>query len=522
MSVVLPVSDAFADQEVAANSSTGTVAAAPEKVRVAVHVGNYYIDTALSAHAPLSVVMEGLVPFLVTTLRAESLAVEFDRNAVYSLAVEGALPMSRSESLADAQIRDGDLLILTEVRSTEVFKPIIEDRADALAEFNAVKFPAFITETFDTARVLGLASLVAGSLLSSVLLVAAWLSLPKLQWWLPPAGALTLVAVVGAVIAQRRRSALAVSYSVGMAALPVAFAAGWVAVPAYAGVHGQWTAANVLAGAFCVAAVSLIVVWLTGVGITVHTAVISLSVLGASAAAVCTFTAFDSRQIGGVTALLGLMLASSAEAIALLLARLRPSSLPAPGEDIDKSELEAAAMVVEVSDDAGVRTVALSDNDDAQLERQARVSNKYLTGLYVASALTVVVGAVAAVAPRTHYFYGELALALICTLIAALRARTLADRVHATTFYLSAFALVAGLTWTVVTGFDKPVAQLSVIGAVALATVGSALAGLMLPSAKLSPITKHRIEQLNFLIILVVAPLLMWTTGALNALRNLL
>jgi type VII secretion integral membrane protein EccD len=519
MSVVLPVDSLAADPGREPEGDGGSVAAVPEQIRVCIHVGNYFVDTSLAAHAPLSVVMEGLVPFLADTLRGEGLNVDFATNGTYSLAVEGGMPFARTLTLSEAGVLDGARLLMREVHSTEVFKPIIEDGSDALAEFNEVKFGSF---TAGTARALGLIAVSVGAALTAALTIAAWWSTPSLTWWLPPSGALTLLTLVAAVVAQRR-GVTRVSYTAGIASVALAFAMGWVAVPAYAGTPGHWTAANVFAGVFAAGTVSLLVVWLTGVGITVHTAAVTLTAASAAAAAVRTFTGFDMRQIGTVAVIVGMLIVAMGPGLALALARVRPPSLPVPGEDIDRHELDEAAMVVEVFDDGNdVRTVALSDDEDAQLERRSRVANKYLTGLFVAANVIVVAGAVTAVEPGTHYFWGEVAVAILSMLVLVLRGRSLTDRVHAVTFFLGTAALLAGFTLTVITGTSNPIAELGVLAGVVAVTVLAALAGTMLPDAKMSPITLRRIEQLEFLFILAVAPLGFWIIGAFAFFRTLL
>lgn len=519
MSVVLPVDPTLSVASPDGNRPAAT-AAVPEQIRVCIHVGNFFVDTSLAAHAPLLVVMEGLVPFLVDALRAEGLAVDFAPHAVYSLAVEGGMPFARTVTLAEAGVLDGARLQLREVHSTEVFKPIIEDGSDALAEFNSVKFPAF-SDT--TAHVVGLLAAVAGGGLLAALFIAAWWSTPALLWWLPLALALTVATAAGAAVAQRRRDAAPVSYALGLAAVLLAFGAGWVAIPPDDGVAGHWTAANVLAGVFAAGVISLLVLWLTGVGITVHTAIIAVTAAATGVAALRTFTGLDARQLGTGALLVGLILITAAPALALWMARVRPPSLPVPGEDIDRSELDDAAMTVEYFDDTDgdVRTVALSDDEDNQLERRSRVANKFLTGLYVAAVAVVVVGAVVALRPGAPYFGGTLAIAIITTAVLLLRGRSLTDRVQAITFFVAAFALLAGFTLVVVFGVGNPAAALAVILPVLAVIIAATAAGLLLPGTKMSPITLRRIEQLEFLLILSLAPLTFWVVGAYSALRNL-
>lgn len=519
MSVVLPIESVPADPGGQPENKPTPVAAVPEQIRAIVHVGGFGIETSLTVHAPLTVIMHDLVDYVAKVLKDEGIAVDFNPKKVYTLAVEGGMPFARTLSLAEAGVLDGARLLLREVHSTEVFKPIIEDGSDALAEFNAVKFAAF---TATTARTLGLIAIVGGAALTAALTIAAWWSTPSSVWWAPPAGALTLLAMVAAIVGSRR-SMLPVSYAAGIAAVPLAFALGWVAVPAYENTPGHWTAANVLAAAFTAASVSLLVLWLTNVGISVHTAVVTLAGAAAVAAAVRTFTSFDIRQVSTVAVVAGMVLVAVAPGLALLLAGVKPPSLPVPGEDIDRNELDEAAMVVEVFDDGNdVPTVALSDDEDTMLESRSRVSNKYLTGLLLAAVTIIVTGAVAAVEPGTHYFWGEVAVAILAILVLVLRGRSLPDRVHAVTFFIAAFVLLVGFTLTIVIGTSTAVAELPVLGGVAVVTILAALAGMALPGAKMSPITLRRIENLEFVANFAVAMLAFWIVGAFAFFRNLL
>jgi type VII secretion integral membrane protein EccD len=521
MSVVLPAfPDSTSPDPDPAAAPPAVVRAVPEQVRVDIFVGRYFVEASVSAHAQLAVVMPLLVKFLATTLTDEGLQVDFDRNAIYSLAPEGGFAFARTSTLAEMGVVDGDVLILKEVHSDEVFSPVVEDPADAMSEFNSAKYPAYDAPA---SHALGLIALVAGSILLAGLLLAAWSSNSSLVWWFPPAAVLTLTAGAGAVVAQRR-AATALSYALGIAALPVAFATGWVAVPAYDGAHGHWTAANICAAVFTLAAVSLALWWLTGSGPTVHTGIITLAAVAAAAAGARTFTSFDSRQIAAATLLAGALLIVTAEALALVMARVRPPTLPPPGEDIDRNELEEAGMTVEVfDDDTGLRSVELSDTgEDTLLERAARLSHKYLTGLYVASAIIVAVSAVTIIRPATHYFYGEVALALTTALVLGLRARSLtANRVWVVAFFLAAFAVAAGTALVTILGTDNPIAQISILGVTVAAVVLSGWAALRLPEAKISELMTRRIENLEFLLIMVGPPLIVWITGAYSYIRNL-
>ncbi len=154
MSVVLPVESLPADPgRQPETTGTAVQAVPPEQIRVAIHVGNYNVDTSLAAHAPLSIVMEGgLVPFLAETLRNEAQRRLHHyrgglhpgrrrRHAVraHAVAGRGRRPRRRAPAAARGALQRG---LQTDHRG----------RQRRLAEFNAVKFASF---TADTARTLG-------------------------------------------------------------------------------------------------------------------------------------------------------------------------------------------------------------------------------------------------------------------------------------------------------------------------------------------------------------------------------
>lgn len=534
MTTVIPINDALEDLTGVEGESRGHVGvtAVPEQIRVAVFVGKYLVEQSLTAHAPLSQVMERLPQYLKETLDAEGISVTFPDDAVYSLGVEGAAPFPRNQTLADLGVLDGDLLVLRQIFSEEVFAAPIEDTGDALGIFNTAKFPEWGSAT---ARALTLTVAVGFSALTSAALIRSWWATPSPLWWVGPALALVVLAVAGASVAQRRRHAPQISYVLGIGAVILAFAMGWVCVPAVDAVPGQWSAANLMAAAIATAAVSVLVLWFTGIGLTVHTTVISAAILGAVAAAVMAFTGFDGRQVGGVAVFLGMCLVVAAPKLALALARVPQPNLPAPGEEIDRAELEEAGMRVEVFADGtnnedeadspsenGRSSVQLSESNDDQLEQRSLVANKYMTGMWLSASMVMIVSAIAMIQPRTHYFFGELAVAILAVLVMALRARTLPDRVQAITFYSAAFVLAAGATIVVINGYPYPVVQLCILAAIVVLGVVTVTAGINLPNTKLPDTTRHRIQTLEFVVIAVVPTVLGWVTGLYYMARTIL
>ena len=95
--------------------------------------------------------------------------------------------------------------------------------------------------------------------------------------------------------------------------------------------------------------------------------------------------------------------------------------------------------------------------------------------LFAAAVIIIVTGAVVAVEPRTHYFWGEVAVAILSILVLVFRGRSLPDRVHAVTFFIGAFVLLVGFTLTIITGTSNVVAEISVLGGVVAMIVLSIL-----------------------------------------------
>ncbi|SOJ57632.1 ESX-1 secretion system protein EccD1 [Mycobacterium simulans] len=497
----------FPSQELAPADGTATLV--PEQVRVVVHVGTWLVEVSLTAHTPIALVMEDLIPFLFAALADQGLDVTSPASAMYSLAFEGGAPFATSQTLADVGVVDGTRVVLREVHSKEVFKPLVEDVADALAEFNAAKFAVF---TADTARMLALTSIFMFAALAASLVVLAWFSTSTWRWWLPPSAAAVALLIVGAVVAvTRRRSADQISYVLGAAALPLAFSAGWVLVPPHDGGDGGWTAANLLAGSVALGTTSFVVAYLTKIGPAFHTATTLSACFAAGAAAAFTFTGLGARQVGTTAVVLGMILITAAPRISLLLARIQPPLLPAPGQSIDRRVLDEAATMVEVGDSE--ETIALSNIDDTLLERKSHLANKYLTGIFFSAVVSITVGGVAAIKPNEHYFYGELSIALLAVLSLLLRGRTLIDRVQAIAFFCGAFVLTAGLAVTVALGLPTPAVLLALLGFVAVIGVCAALSGLFLVDARLPPIRLRRIEQIEFMCIFSIAPIAFWVIG---------
>lgn len=498
------------------------VSAVPEQVRVLVEVGENSVERSLLARRRLSVVMDSVVPGLEAIFPDH----DFSTSGAWTFAREGGTPLSREKSLADAGVLDGDRLILAETYSNQVFRPLIESTADAIQEFCRQRFHRF---TSGTARTLGLIALVLGAAVFAALVLLAWRADSSALWWFPVAALASIGVVVAAVSADRQYHAQQVAYALQLAAAPVLFSAGFVLIPPDGGVDGAFTASNVLTGAiFTLLGVSILG-RASGLGAAV------LAGLGLSSAAVVVasalfaYTPLGRPAIPAIGVIAGLLLANWAQGWALMLARVRPDPLPPPGEDIDRSELDVAYHV-DTFDDETTTELGRGDENTA-LERKARTAAKLLTGFYVAVAGILVVSALTILVPRTHYFWGEVVIAVLVSLICVLRGRTLDDRVHATVFFVAGFLIAAGLSVVLVTAMGSNLTRLVVIvlsavvllafgaGALLLADRVSAEEGAL--AKPMSARLMGRIELGEKTAIFAVVLLALWTTRLFAFMREL-
>ncbi|WP_019201263.1 type VII secretion integral membrane protein EccD [Tsukamurella sp. 1534] len=494
----------------------------PEQVRVLVEVGEDSVERSLLARRRLSVVMDSVIPGLEAVFPDH----DFSTKGAWTFAREGGVPLARDKSLADAGVLDGDRLILAEVFSNQTFRPLIESTADAIQEFCRQRFHRFDS---GAARALGLVALVLGAVVFSALILLAWNADSSALWWFPVAALGSVAVVVAAVSADRQWHSRQVAYALQLAAAPVLFTAGFVLIPPDGGADGAFTAANVLTGAIFTLLAVIVLGRGSGIGPAVLAGVGLASAAVVVGSALFAYTPLARPAVPAIGVIAGLLLANWAQGWALMLARVRPDPLPPPGEDIDRSELDAAYHV-DTFDDETTTELARAEEDTA-LERKARTAAKLLTGFYTAIAGILVVSALAILVPRTHYFWGEVAIAALVSAICVLRGRTLDDRVHATVFFVAGFLVAAGLAAVLVTAVDSNAGRLAVIvlGGAALIAFG---AGAILLADRVStddgttgrPMSARLMGRIEFgekFAIFAVVMLALWTTRLFAFMREL-
>lgn len=99
--------------------------------------GRRMTDLVLPSAAPIETYIDETVAVLADILEdtTEDVLAGFDFKAqgVWSFARPGAPPIKLAESLTDAGVVDGALLIVLPVSHTERYRPLVEDVIDAIA-----------------------------------------------------------------------------------------------------------------------------------------------------------------------------------------------------------------------------------------------------------------------------------------------------------------------------------------------------------------------------------------------------
>ncbi|WP_280440070.1 type VII secretion integral membrane protein EccD, partial [Nocardia cyriacigeorgica] len=249
-----------------ANSAPTNAAQPPAEVaraRIAVLVSTYQVDVVVPTKFSIETFIDDLLVVLADAIDDES--VDFTPAAgQWSLGRPGEPPMPRWRTLADHDVVDGTVLMLSAVESAEVFTPVVEDITDALAMINEREFAEFDPRA---SSVVGLAALGAGSAVVAALLSWSWTETGSLWWCALPALLLGLICWGAAVRSRARESAPHICLGLSLAALPLLFAGAAMLVPPEYGEPGPFAAANLAAGAVVVAVAAATMIRLTGLGI---------------------------------------------------------------------------------------------------------------------------------------------------------------------------------------------------------------------------------------------------------------
>ncbi|MCV7052765.1 type VII secretion integral membrane protein EccD [Mycobacterium heidelbergense] len=440
--------------------------------RVSVHAGAAVADLALPAAVPVAV----LIPSIVDILEGRGVDGPADPEARrYRLCRPGTPALDASATLAQNDIRDGAVLVLTE---SPTRPPVLrhDDAAEAVSATLETARPGSHARRDRTNR---LAGAVAASLLTGIGALA--LTRNTLSTSVSGAAASAgAVALLGAMVAHRAYRDATAGLALSVIATAFAAVAGFSAVPGAPGIP------NVLLAATAAAVASVLAMRVSGCGAVTLTAIACVALVIAGAALVGVLTAAPPHAVGSVAALASLGLIGVAARMSIALTGLSPRP--------------ASAAEPETAD---------------RLAGKAIRADSWLAGLLAAFSSSAAVGAIATVlagAPRLSCIaFGALTGALLL-----LRARSV-DAGKAPALVIAGIAVTATTFGVAALRMPEHGAWITALAA----TLAAAAIYLGFAAISLSPVARRGVEVLERLALVAMAPLTCWVCGLYGAVRGL-
>jgi len=477
----------------------------PELCRVSVIGGNTQVDLGLPATVPIAAFIADIVELIESRnpdlTEHEEGAPPVTRH--WTLARIGRDPIAPNQTLNEAEVFDGELLVLRPVAAKEA-PALFDDVIDAVSELTTTSFRSWSPVS---AAWLGLlAALVAVSAATALLVMARSAGTGWPIGFLP--AGVGVAAMVSAVIAIRRYRAPLAAVLLSSHAMLLTFAAAVLFVP------GSIGAPHLLLGSVATLVAAAVGYSLTGVGATMFAATITTVLFTGVTAFVRMVWEFDLPKIAVGVVIAALVVIGAAARLAVAAARLPVPPVPTAGAAIDPADHEPRPTIEDIG---AIGASALPSA--AGLELRARAANQYQSGVIVGATVAGVVGAVAAVDPLGSARWQGITLAVIVAIILCLRGRAFADLTQAIT--LIGGGAITFLAVPVALAFGRP--EWLVPCAVIVFALGAAAVafGVIGPHTEMTPVVRRAGEIVEYLLIVAVVPLVLWIMGVYSAARNL-
>ncbi|MFI6999098.1 type VII secretion integral membrane protein EccD [Nocardia sp. NPDC050175] len=474
----------------------------PQRCRVSVIGGNTQVDVVL----PTAVAIANFIPDVVELIasRNPDLSEHDDGGPLaaqhWTLARLGHSAIDPARTLTDAEVFDGELLVLRAVDSAES-PALFDDVIDAVARLTESSFRGWTSSSSGRA---GMAAALAASVGVCLLLLVSAMRGSGIVAGVSGlvVGLLTLVA---ATLVARIYGAAAAATGLSLCGLLLAGSGAAVLVP------GSLGAPHLLLSSAVTLLLAVIALRIVGAGQTMFSAVISLAVFGTgTAGAVTVWHVAPSKAAAAVivVALIGITLAPR---IAVAAARLPVPPVPTAGGAIDPRDHEPRPNI------EGIGAIgATSIPSAAGLGLRSRLANQYQSGMIIAIVAVTVSATITTVVTATHW--NAVALAGAVGIVLARRGRGFADLTQASTLVLGG---CAGLVVpAVVVGLRISDATLPAAGALVVFAVLAVLIGVAGPHLEVSPVVQRAGELLEYLMICTIGPLAFWILDIYSLARH--
>ncbi|MFD9551982.1 type VII secretion integral membrane protein EccD [Nocardia salmonicida] len=476
----------------------------PQLCRVSIIGGNTQVDVVLPATVPIANFIPDVVD-LVASRNPDLSENEEDGPLAaqhWTLSRLGHTAIDPVRTLAEAEVFDGDLLVLRAVDSVEA-PALFDDVIDAVARLTDNAFASWTAATAGRVGLAGTIGAVLGACL--LLLVAAGDGLGVV------AGvsglSVGLLTLVGAGLVARFYAATLPATVLAFCGLALAGTGAVALVP------GPLGAAHMLLGCAAVVLLSVITMRLLAVRPTMFTSVITLAAFGTAATGISTvWSVAPAKVAAGVIffALLGITLVPR---MAVAAARLPVPPVPTAGGVIDPRDHEPRPTI------EGIGAIgATAIPSAAGLGERSRLANDYQTGMVVGIVVATVFSTIMVVASATEHLWQTGLLAVAVGIVLARRGRAFSDLTQAAVMVLG--GCVALIVPTVLFGIGLQDSALLMAGALLVVAALAMLIGVAGPNLEISPVVQRAAELLEYLMICLIGPLVFWIIDIYAMARN--
>lgn len=483
---------------------------------LSVLTGNKVTDLSLPADAPIQEWIDRVVAVLGEQFEGqEVVGFNFQQETVWTLAPVGKPPVRRQSTLNEAEIVDGDLVVVQPVSSTERHRGRYEDVVDVVAIMHS-------EPRFDRAA---LVSWLSWWTALTLVLVAfggiyGYTAAGARGWWW--AGALIAggvgCAVLSGQISRRGHERIAAAVAVGALANIVVGAALVVPLPERYG----WLGAPQVAGAsFALFICSIVLSWKGPHRWRAWTSFLAASsVLGLLGALVVSYG--GKSWMWAVLAAAGLWLLKATPRLVPRVARIALPPIPTPGMEVDLDEL--LDPVVDIKAEAGeadqqtwAKILASVPQSSARLAERAELCQQLLAGFMGAGAAGLAVGIVLGL-QQGHFLPHTVVLAALAIGVLLFRYRLPEDRRCKWSLLSAAAAIGVGSAVKMALWWPTWSPLIVVVVVVSLAVI---LAAVAASPFGLNAIQQRLLEGVDTVMVGLMFPGLAWAAGAYDFLRNL-
>ncbi|MGK8520559.1 type VII secretion integral membrane protein EccD [Nocardia asteroides] len=474
--------------------------------RVSVIGGNTQVDVGLPATVPIATFIGDLVALIESRnpdrpdAEEESAPLEARH---WTLARLGREAIAPSRTLTEAEVYDGELLVLRSVAAKEA-PALFDDVIDAVSRLTAEEFRSW---SGLAARWMGLVVSVLTVLTTlAVLVVSRGHGDP-----LAPAFALLgggIAAFVAAGIAAHRYTDPVTATWLSLDGLLLLFGGAALLVP------GTLGSPHLLLGSSVALVAALVGYRVTGTGATLFSCAATLAVIAGVAATVYLIWHPGLPKLSAGLLVAGIAIISAVPRLAAVLARLPIPPVPTAGGAIDPADHEPRPTI------EGIGAIGASALPSAAgLGIRARAANQFQSGLIGACTASAAVGAFGVADPLGSARWQGITLAIVTAIILALRGRSFADLTQAATMIGGGCLTTLALTVGFALG-DSAYTLLAAGLLLAFAT-GVVGFGVIGPHIEVTPVTRRMIEIFEYLLIVSVIPLVLWVMNVYSMARNI-